>query len=92
MTDQLPNQSRDFAAKVDPEANNLGEYPEPVGFDASQSARSEKARCSSETPNRGAFGFGVCPVCAGALFEIRGKLQCRVCHTICETCCEGGRQ
>jgi hypothetical protein len=24
--------------------------------------------------------------------EIRGKAQCRRCHTICETCCEGGRQ
>jgi hypothetical protein len=32
-----------------------------------------------------------CPVCGGSLFEIRGKLQCKVCHTICETCCEGGR-
>ncbi len=34
----------------------------------------------------------VCPVCSGATFEIRGKLQCSRCHTICETCCEGGRQ
>jgi hypothetical protein len=25
------------------------------------------------------------------LIEIRGKLQCSACHTICETCCEGGR-
>jgi hypothetical protein len=33
----------------------------------------------------------VCPVCAGQLMEIRGKLQCTACHTICETCCEGGR-
>lgn len=32
-----------------------------------------------------------CPVCGGALFEIRAKLQCTQCHTICETCCEGGR-
>jgi hypothetical protein len=33
----------------------------------------------------------VCPVCGGELIEIRAKLQCPRCHTICETCCEGGR-
>jgi hypothetical protein len=33
----------------------------------------------------------VCPACGGNLFEIRAKLQCSRCHTICETCCEGGR-
>jgi hypothetical protein len=32
-----------------------------------------------------------CPVCGGRLMEIRGKLQCTRCRTICETCCEGGR-
>lgn len=32
-----------------------------------------------------------CPVCGGHLIEIRGKLVCRECHQICETCCEGGR-
>lgn len=32
-----------------------------------------------------------CPVCGGELIEIRAKLQCAQCHTICETCCEGGR-
>ena len=32
-----------------------------------------------------------CPVCGGMLVEIRHKLQCGQCHTICETCCEGGR-
>lgn len=32
-----------------------------------------------------------CPVCGGRLIEIRAKLQCSRCHTICETCCEGGR-
>lgn len=31
-----------------------------------------------------------CPVCGGHLIEIRGKLQCERCHTIIETCCEGG--
>lgn len=33
----------------------------------------------------------VCPVCGGQLIDIRHKLQCERCHTICETCCEGGR-
>lgn len=32
-----------------------------------------------------------CPACGGPLVEIRHKLQCGQCHTICETCCEGGR-
>lgn len=31
------------------------------------------------------------PACGGRLIEIRAKLQCSRCHTICETCCEGGR-
>lgn len=31
-----------------------------------------------------------CPVCGGILIEIRAKRQCSRCHTICETCCEGG--
>jgi hypothetical protein len=32
-----------------------------------------------------------CPVCGGDLIEIRAKLVCSHCHTICETCCEGGQ-
>jgi hypothetical protein len=32
-----------------------------------------------------------CPVCGGPLIEIKHKLQCANCRTICETCCEGGR-
>jgi len=32
-----------------------------------------------------------CPACGGRLIEQRGKLICSRCHTICETCCEGGR-
>ena len=35
--------------------------------------------------------FCACPVCGGPLMDIRHKLQCARCHTICETCCEGGR-
>jgi hypothetical protein len=32
-----------------------------------------------------------CPVCGAPLMEIKHKLQCTRCRTICETCCEGGR-
>jgi hypothetical protein len=35
--------------------------------------------------------FPACPVCGGRLIDIRQKRQCERCHTICETCCEGGR-
>jgi hypothetical protein len=31
-----------------------------------------------------------CFACGGELFEIRGKLQCRRCGRIGESCCEGG--
>lgn len=34
----------------------------------------------------------VCPICGGRLLEIRAKLHCSECHTILETCCEGGAQ
>lgn len=36
-------------------------------------------------------GRPVCQLCGGKLIEIRAKLQCELCHTIWETCCEGGR-
>ncbi|MEM1069005.1 MAG: DUF5522 domain-containing protein [Planctomycetota bacterium] len=32
-----------------------------------------------------------CPVCGSHLIEIRTKMVCSKCHTICETCCDGGR-
>jgi hypothetical protein len=32
----------------------------------------------------------VCLVCQGPTLEIRGKLVCRRCGAILETCCEGG--
>ncbi|MBV9122597.1 MAG: hypothetical protein JO112_04505 [Planctomycetes bacterium] len=31
----------------------------------------------------------LCPVCGGYLMEIRARVQCVRCHTICETCCDG---
>ena len=51
------------------------------------------AGCSVTPSVRESPGSGrpACPVCEGPLFEIRAKLQCAQCHTICETCCEGGR-
>lgn len=33
----------------------------------------------------------VCFVCRNQLQEIRGKLICKICHTINETCCDGGQ-
>ena len=48
---------------------------------------SETQACSSDCGTT----LLVCPVCGGTLIDIRHKLQCSRCHTICETCCEGGR-
>jgi hypothetical protein len=45
----------------------------------------------SRTTNQNCPSRPCCPVCGGGLIEIRAKLQCSKCHTICETCCEGGR-
>jgi hypothetical protein len=56
----------------------------PIHTDAGESATPSVR----EAPGAGLPG---CPVCGGPLFEIRAKLQCAQCHTICETCCEGGR-
>lgn len=53
------------------------------GKDASLARRDAK--------NSSAICRPACPACHGRLIEIRGKLQCSICHTICETCCEGGR-
>lgn len=35
--------------------------------------------------------MSLCPNCHSELVEQRGKLVCNACHTIVETCCEGGR-
>ncbi|MGE3313751.1 MAG: hypothetical protein AB7O26_01460 [Planctomycetaceae bacterium] len=56
---------------------------------------SDREVSTSGTPenatNTCSQGRPACPVCGGLLIEIRHKLQCSRCHTICETCCEGGR-
>jgi hypothetical protein len=46
---------------------------------------------SSGGPRNATCSKPACPACGGQLIEIRAKLQCARCHTICETCCEGGR-
>ena len=46
---------------------------------------------SEEHKNEQQKARPACPVCGGELIAIRAKLQCSSCHTICETCCEGGR-
>jgi DNA-binding response OmpR family regulator len=67
----------------------------PVDLDVLQTVltsqpptRGKEASASTEA---GAVSQAACPVCGGRLIEIRGKLQCSTCRTICETCCEGGR-
>ncbi|MBI1310727.1 hypothetical protein GC176_05415 [bacterium] len=54
--------------------------------DLRQSDR-EPRPCSTERSTT----LPACPVCGGTLVDIRHKLQCSRCRTICETCCEGGR-
>lgn len=44
------------------------------------------------TPARPARAPLVCPVCGAIPQEIKAKLVCLRCHTILETCCEGGAQ
>ena len=53
--------------------------------------RSSDNGSDESAENRVELCRSACPVCGGALIEIRHKLQCSQCHTICETCCEGGR-
>ena len=53
-------------------------------------ASTHDSACNNESP-RAETCLPACPVCGGVLIEIRHKLTCSRCHTICETCCEGGR-
>lgn len=50
---------------------------------SNQGSQPAPKSCSTSDP--------ACPACGGRLIDIRAKLQCSVCHRICETCCEGGR-
>jgi hypothetical protein len=60
-------------------------------FDVAMMSRPEtRDEPPAATPRDAVARRPACPACGGALMEIRGKLQCAACHTICETCCEGG--
>ena len=52
--------------------------------------KDQSLRDGASSPNESKTPRVACPVCGGHLIEIRGKLQCERCHTIIETCCEGG--
>ena len=68
------------------------DFVEVVEMDRKSDNRAdEKERTSSTVSDPTETCRAACPVCQGRLIEIRGKLQCSRCHTICETCCEGGR-
>jgi hypothetical protein len=67
-----------------------------TGFDqtATPARESDPLRSSGldrRTTNEQAPLRPACPACGGPLLEIRMKLVCRTCRTVCETCCEGGR-
>ena len=57
-------------------------------YDGPRAGASPPPACETRTRSPRA----ACFACGGALIEIRGKLQCRQCGRICETCCEGGVQ
>ncbi|RUL88245.1 hypothetical protein [Tautonia sociabilis] len=54
----------------------------------------ERPRTPPEEPPRTeappASCLPACPACGGTLIEVKMKLVCSRCRTICETCCEGG--
>jgi hypothetical protein len=58
---------------------------------AQGAGRGTAAGPEDERPAEGAASASPsCPACGGRLIEIRAKLVCSRCRTICETCCEGG--
>jgi len=64
---------------------SLSHSQEVLVTDRNSSEQTAADKCQADG-NRPA-----CPVCGGILVEIKHKLQCSRCRTICETCCEGGR-
>lgn len=54
--------------------------------ETNENAAKSERDSAADTPSQPA-----CPVCGGTLVQIKQKLQCSRCRTICETCCEGGR-
>jgi hypothetical protein len=77
------------ALPIGPPAIRLSEVGRFLSQGASDMALQASEHQATEAP--AATCRPACPVCGGRLIEIRGKLQCGQCHTICETCCEGGR-
>lgn len=70
--------------------------PDPAAGSSSQDLSAIAPLRSTSGPDRTGQrdhldNLPACPVCGGHLIEIRQKRQCERCHTICETCCEGGR-
>jgi hypothetical protein len=59
-------------------------------FEMPDNNRNESSQDGASSPEDSKIPRVACPVCGGQLIEIRGKLQCARCHTIIETCCEGG--
>jgi hypothetical protein len=73
--------------------NQPQKSPDPsAAGDAGKPEKSAGARGVPAEHRDDATGLGVCPVCGGPLEEVRAELQCRRCHAIIETCCEGGPQ
>jgi hypothetical protein len=58
---------------------------------SSDSKASLAAEPRSAVAGRPQAPWPICQLCGNGLIEIRAKLQCPRCHTIWETCCEGGR-
>jgi hypothetical protein len=66
-----------------------------MGKQSKDSAGQQQPGQSSSSPTNASNGQAsaepICQICSGRLIEIRAKLVCERCHTIWETCCEGGR-
>jgi hypothetical protein len=48
-------------------------------------AMNDAERCTLADADR-------CPVCGGSLVERRLKKHCTQCGTLCETCCDNGKE
>ncbi|WP_144997741.1 hypothetical protein [Polystyrenella longa] len=65
--------------------------PQPTQGVSSMTINRDVALHSENTPPAAEACRRCCPVCGGELIDIKLKTVCSRCHTICETCCEGGR-
>jgi hypothetical protein len=60
-----------------------------IAQESASTSAAEPGRSAGEPPV--STCWAACPVCGGTFVEIRHKLHCSRCHSIIETCCEGGR-